>query len=109
MNCEGSPLAGTGMEVPIFHVEIPGAHCLRPQSVEEGDLTARSYTHCKNFIVINRFNKACDLLIKPTAYFTESSVLSKNRSRWQRWRRAILEIADDSAKWPKVAGVDSEQ
>lgn len=42
---EGAPSAGTGVETASIHVEVASAHCLRAQTVEQGDLCARANAH----------------------------------------------------------------
>ena len=37
---KGTPLKTAGMEISVLHMQVPGAHCLRPQSVEQGHLGA---------------------------------------------------------------------
>ena len=44
---ESAPLRGRCVEVAVLHVEVAGAHCLRPKSVEEGHFSATRYAHCK--------------------------------------------------------------
>ena len=37
MDGEGSPLYGGRVEVAVFDVQIPGTHCLRPETIEQGN------------------------------------------------------------------------
>ena len=44
---EGSPLACTGHKAPVPHREVARGDRLGAQAVEEGDLRAGGYAHCK--------------------------------------------------------------
>ena len=38
---EAAPLSAAGVEPVPLHMQVPGAHCLRPQSVEQSNLATR--------------------------------------------------------------------
>lgn len=47
MDGEGAPLYRWCVEVAVLDVKIPGAHCLWPETVEQGHFGTASDAHCK--------------------------------------------------------------
>lgn len=45
MNCKSSPLGGTRVKVSILHVQVAGAHSLRPKSIEQGNFCPTGDAH----------------------------------------------------------------
>jgi len=48
VNGKGSPLDGGGVEVAVLDVQVPGAHRLRPETIEQGNFGSAGYANCKN-------------------------------------------------------------
>ena len=46
MDGEGAPLDGGCVEVPVLDVEVPGAHRLGPQAVEQGNFGSAGDANC---------------------------------------------------------------
>ena len=45
MNCEGSPLLTTGMEIGVLNMKVASGDSLRSEAVEEGYSRARGDTY----------------------------------------------------------------
>ena len=47
VNGEGAPLHGRRVKVPVVHVQVPRADCLRSQTVEQGNFGSAGHANCK--------------------------------------------------------------
>ena len=57
MDGESSPLNWGSVEVSIFYVQISGAHCLRTETIEQGNFgTAGHANWKKKMFLLKRFN-----------------------------------------------------